>query len=62
MKMLPAATAGEAQNVGSGGRTVVVGVKMDSPSRELLTWSLFKVAQAGDTVVGLHVLGNDGEP
>ncbi|KAF3955590.1 hypothetical protein CMV_019202 [Castanea mollissima] len=52
--------AGEAQALGeSGGRTVVVGVKLDSPSRELLTWALVKVAQPGDLVVALHVLGND---
>ncbi|XP_058753215.1 protein kinase STUNTED-like [Vicia villosa] len=42
---------------GSGRRTVVVGVKMDSPSKELLTWALVKVAQPGDLVVALHVLG-----
>ncbi|CAL0305487.1 unnamed protein product [Lupinus luteus] len=42
-----------------GGRTVVVGVKLDSLSNELLTWALAKVAQPGDTVVALHVLVND---
>ncbi|MED6123480.1 hypothetical protein PIB30_049491 [Stylosanthes scabra] len=41
---------------GSAGRTVVVGVKLDSPSKELLTWALVKVSQSGDTVVALHVL------
>ncbi|KAE9603951.1 putative protein kinase RLK-Pelle-RLCK-VI family [Lupinus albus] len=41
-----------------GGRTVVVGVKLDSYSNELLTWALAKVAQPGDTVVALHVLVN----
>lgn len=40
--------------------TVVVGVKLDSQSRELLTWALVKVAQAGDRVVALHVLHNTG--
>ena len=48
---------------GSGdgdGKTVVVGVKMDAQSRELLTWSLVKVAQPGDTVIALHVLGTNG--
>ena len=35
---------------------VVVGVKMDSQSRELLTWALVKVAQPGDCVIALHVL------
>ncbi|KAK7385131.1 hypothetical protein VNO78_30842 [Psophocarpus tetragonolobus] len=51
--MLPHVTAAE-----SGSRTVVVGVKMDSHSTELLTWALFKVAQPGDLVLALHVLGN----
>lgn len=40
-----------------GGRVVaVVGVKLDSRSKELLTWALVKVAQPGDHVVALHVL------
>ncbi|KAL8110322.1 hypothetical protein AgCh_026158 [Apium graveolens] len=39
-------------------RTVVVGVKMDSHSKELLTWALVKVAQTGDRVIALHVLGD----
>ncbi|WOL12898.1 putative serine/threonine-protein kinase roco5 [Canna indica] len=38
------------------GKTVVVGIKMDAESRELLTWSLVKIADAGDRVVALHVL------
>ncbi|KAF5467900.1 hypothetical protein F2P56_012107 [Juglans regia] len=60
MKMLQTGLAAEAQASGdSGGRTVVVGVKLDSPSRELLTWALVKVAQPGDLVVALHVLGKD---
>ncbi|KAK4264708.1 hypothetical protein QN277_025846 [Acacia crassicarpa] len=41
-----------------GGRTVVVGVKLDPRSRELLTWALVKVAEPGDHVIALHVLGN----
>ncbi|TKY74223.1 receptor serine/threonine-protein kinase [Spatholobus suberectus] len=56
--MLQTGPAGEPTRGGSGGRTVVVGVKMDSPSKELLTWALVKVAHPGDTVVALHVLGN----
>ncbi|KAL2941815.1 hypothetical protein RDABS01_030165 [Bienertia sinuspersici] len=40
----------------SGGRTVVVGVRLDQQSKELLTWALMKVAQPGDLVVALHVL------
>ncbi len=59
--MLQTGVPGEAEALGdSGGQTVVVGVKLDSPSRELLTWALVKVSQPGDLVVALHVLGNDG--
>lgn len=43
---------------GGGGRTILVGVKLDAPSRELLTWALVKVAEPGDTVIALHILGN----
>lgn len=35
---------------------VVVGIKMDAASSQLLTWALVKVAAAGDRVVALHVL------
>ncbi|KAL9679314.1 hypothetical protein QQ045_017172 [Rhodiola kirilowii] len=45
-------------NAEGGGRTVVVGVRLDSQSRELLTWALVKVAQSGDRVIALHVLRN----
>ncbi|KAM5564367.1 protein kinase STUNTED [Rosa sericea] len=41
------------------GRSVVVGVKLDSKSRELLTWALVKVADPGDSVIALHVLGKN---
>ncbi|MCL7050440.1 hypothetical protein MKW94_021703, partial [Papaver nudicaule] len=41
------------------GKTVVVGVKMDQQSRELLTWALVKVAQPGDHVIALHVLDHN---
>ncbi|PKA57118.1 Receptor-like cytosolic serine/threonine-protein kinase RBK1 [Apostasia shenzhenica] len=37
------------------GKTVVVGIKMDARSRELLTWALVNVAQPGDRVVALCV-------
>ncbi|KAL9234223.1 hypothetical protein vseg_009118 [Gypsophila vaccaria] len=43
-------------SVGEEGKTVVVGVKMDGQSKELLTWSLVKVANPGDLVIALHVL------
>ncbi|XP_050363713.1 LOW QUALITY PROTEIN: protein kinase STUNTED [Argentina anserina] len=41
------------------GRSVVVGVKLDSKSRELLTWALVKVAESGDSVIAIHVLGKN---
>ncbi|KAL5559691.1 hypothetical protein UlMin_035902 [Ulmus minor] len=50
---------GEPEVESSGGRTVLVGIKLDSPSRELLTWALVKVAQPGDCVIALHVLGKN---
>lgn len=54
--------ASEAKMNSSGdSRTVIVGVKFDSLSRELLTWALVKVAQPGDSVIALHVLGKNGE-
>ncbi|XP_068648225.1 protein kinase STUNTED-like isoform X2 [Aristolochia californica] len=43
----------------STNRTVVVGVKLDQPSKELLTWALVKVSQPGDRVIALHVLSTD---
>lgn len=58
MKFLQNGVAGESLQVDSG-RTVLVGMKLDSHSRELLTWALVKVAQPGDLVIALHVLGND---
>jgi len=41
---------------GADGRKVLVGVKLDPRSRELLTWALVKVAEPGDLVIALHVL------
>lgn len=41
---------------GGQGKVVVVGVKFDGESRELLTWALVKVAQPGDHIIALHVL------
>ncbi|CAA6663852.1 unnamed protein product [Spirodela intermedia] len=40
------------------GKTVVVGVRMDAQSRELLTWALVKVAEPGDLVVAVHDLAD----
>ncbi|KAF9599769.1 hypothetical protein IFM89_001715 [Coptis chinensis] len=39
-------------------KTIVVGMKLDQESKELLTWALVKVAQPGDSVIALHVLNN----
>ncbi|KAJ0257548.1 Kinase with adenine nucleotide alpha hydrolases-like domain-containing protein [Hirschfeldia incana] len=44
---------------GGGGCTVVVGVKFDASSSELLDWALVKVAEPGDTVIALHILTNE---
>ncbi|KAL5755407.1 hypothetical protein ACOSP7_023627 [Xanthoceras sorbifolium] len=44
--------------VRDGGKVVVVGVKFDAESRELLTWALVKVAESGDRIIALHVLDN----
>ncbi|KAL3537628.1 hypothetical protein ACH5RR_000994 [Cinchona calisaya] len=41
---------------GGEGAAVVVGVKLDSRSKELLTWALVKIAQSGDRVIALHVI------
>ncbi|PIA47567.1 hypothetical protein AQUCO_01400306v1 [Aquilegia coerulea] len=50
---------GDGDSSGSeSGRTVVVGLKLDSQSRELLTWALVKVAEPGDQVFALHILNN----
>lgn len=47
--------------VDDGGKTVVVGVRLDALSRELLTWALVKIADTGDRVVALHVLPNSSD-
>ncbi|XP_062007354.1 protein kinase STUNTED [Rosa rugosa] len=46
---------------GEAGKTVVVGVKLDSHSKELLTWALVKVAEPGDHVIAIHVLDSTSE-
>ncbi|KAL5993091.1 hypothetical protein ACLOJK_014012 [Asimina triloba] len=55
---------GERGSVGDGSvsdgmrkETVVVGVKLDTPSKELLTWSLVKVAHPGDRIVAAKEKG-----
>ncbi|KAJ4966705.1 hypothetical protein NE237_018554 [Protea cynaroides] len=59
MKMLGDRPVGVVEEVASGDEpTVIVGVKLDAESRELLTWALVKVAQPGDRVIALHVLSD----
>ncbi|XWS40194.1 hypothetical protein CRYUN_Cryun18bG0119800 [Craigia yunnanensis] len=36
-------------------RNVLVGIRIDSQSRDLLSWALVKVAEPGDCVVAVHV-------
>ncbi|GLJ11954.1 hypothetical protein SUGI_0180910 [Cryptomeria japonica] len=38
------------------GRTLVVGVKLATASREVLTWTLMKVARPGDHVIAVHAV------
>ncbi|XP_066335109.1 protein kinase STUNTED-like isoform X1 [Miscanthus floridulus] len=52
---LPAPASPSPSPSPSPSRTVVVGIRRDASSRELLTWALVKVANAGDRVVALHV-------
>lgn len=42
--------------VAEGSALLIVGVKPDEWSREVLTWSLVNVARPGDRIVALHVL------
>ncbi|KAJ6906395.1 receptor-like protein kinase [Populus alba x Populus x berolinensis] len=41
-------------------RNVLVGIRIDSHSRELLSWAIAKVAEPGDCVVAVHVCGSSG--
>ncbi|XP_028787468.1 probable receptor-like protein kinase At5g18500 [Neltuma alba] len=41
--------------------TVLVGIRIDSQSRQLLNWALVKVAQPGDCVVAVHVVKCPGQ-
>ncbi|XP_042408496.1 inactive protein kinase SELMODRAFT_444075-like [Zingiber officinale] len=52
----------EEDDGGVAGKTVVVGVRTDPQSRELLTWALVKAAATGDRVVALHVLHSSQDP
>ncbi|KAH9694677.1 protein kinase domain-containing protein [Citrus sinensis] len=39
-------------------RNVLVGIRIDSNSRDLLSWALVKVAEPGDSVIAIHVCRN----
>ncbi|MED6189162.1 hypothetical protein PIB30_093136 [Stylosanthes scabra] len=54
--MIGVDNAAAAAVTSEGGRKVLVGVKLDTRSRQLLTWALVKVAEPGDHVIALHVL------
>ncbi|XP_051115094.1 protein kinase STUNTED-like [Andrographis paniculata] len=47
---------GEGLPDAGGGAVVVVGITLDTRSKELLTWALVKVAQSGDRVIALHII------
>lgn len=42
-------------------KNVLVGIRIDSHSRDLLSWALVKVAEPGDCVVAIHVCRNSGK-
>lgn len=42
-------------------KSVLVGIKINGNSRELLNWALAKVAEPGDRVVALHVCQYSGK-
>eukprot|EP01018_Ginkgo_biloba_P024421 Gb_13299 [translate_table: standard] len=46
----------EEGNMRKKGKTVMVGVKLATTSREVLTWTPIKVACLGDHVIALHVV------
>lgn len=41
-------------------KIVLVGIRTDSHSREILSWALVKVAEPGDSVVAIHICRNSG--
>jgi len=41
-------------------RIVLVGIRIDGYSRQLLNWALVKVAEPGDCVIAVHVVKNSG--
>lgn len=42
-------------------KNVVVGIRIDCHSRDLLIWALVKVADPGDCVIAVHVCPNPGQ-
>lgn len=46
---------GEEGQMQQKGNVLIVGIKLDSSGRELLTWTLAKFTNAGDRVIALHV-------
>ncbi|KAG4973725.1 hypothetical protein JHK87_030546 [Glycine soja] len=42
-------------------RIVLVGIRIDGYSRQLLNWALVKVAEPGDCVIAVHVVKNSGD-
>ncbi|XP_073144725.1 protein kinase STUNTED-like isoform X2 [Henckelia pumila] len=47
-----------AERLDLGRKLVVVGVRLDCHTKELLDWAVVKVADSGDTVVAVHVCRN----
>lgn len=41
-------------------KNVLVGIRFDEHTKELLDWALVKVADPGDRVIALHVCRNSG--
>lgn len=41
-------------------RDVLVGIRIDSHSRQLLNWAIVKVAEPGDCVIAVHVVKSSG--
>ncbi|KAF9676164.1 hypothetical protein SADUNF_Sadunf09G0109900 [Salix dunnii] len=41
-------------------RNVIVGIRIDNHSRELLSWAIVKVAEPGDCVIAVHVCASSG--
>lgn len=42
-------------------KNVLVGIRIDRHSREVLSWALVKVAEPGDSVIAIHVCRSSGK-